>query len=34
MNQLFVSFKERKLEKDIERGSKKALKKIRKDSMK
>ncbi len=34
MNQLFVSFKERKLERDIERGSKKALKKIRKDSMK
>lgn len=34
MNQLFTSFKERKLEKDIERGSKKALKKIRKDSMK
>ena len=34
MNQLFVSFKERKLEKDIKRGSKKALKKIRKDSMK
>lgn len=34
MNQLFISFKERKLTKDIERGSKKALKKIRKDSMK
>ena len=34
MNQLFISFKERKLAKDIERGSKKALKKIRKDSMK
>ena len=30
MNQLFVSFKERKLERDIERGSKKALKEIRK----
>ena len=30
MNQLFVSFKERKLERDIERGSKKALKQIRK----
>lgn len=30
MNQIFVSFKERKLERDIERGSKKALKKIRK----
>lgn len=34
MNQLFISFKERKLAKDIERGSKKALKKIRKDLMK
>lgn len=32
LNQLFVSFKERKLERDIERGSKKALKKIRKES--
>lgn len=32
MNQIFVSFKERKLEHDIERGSKKALKKIRKES--
>lgn len=32
MNQLFVAFKERKLERDIERGSKKALKKIRKES--
>lgn len=31
MNQLFVSFKDRKLERDIERGSKKALKKIRKE---
>ena len=31
MNQLFTSFKERKLEHDIERGSKKALKKIRKE---
>ena len=30
LNQIFVSFKERKLERDIERGSKKALKKIRK----
>lgn len=30
LNQLFVSFKERKLNKDIERGSKKALKDIRK----
>lgn len=30
LNQLFVSFKERKLNKDIERGSKKALKEIRK----
>lgn len=33
LNQLFVSFKERKLERDIERGSKKALKKIRKESL-
>lgn len=32
LNQIFVSFKERKLEHDIERGSKKALKKIRKES--
>lgn len=32
LNQLFVSFKERKLERDIERGSKKALKQIRKES--
>lgn len=31
MNQLFVSFKERKLEHDIERGSKKALKRIQKE---
>ena len=31
LNQLFVSFKERKHERDIERGSKKALKKIRKE---
>lgn len=30
MNQIFVSFKERKLEHDIERGSKKALKMIKK----
>ena len=30
LNQIFISFKERKLERDIERGSKKALKKIRK----
>lgn len=30
LNQIFVSYKERKLERDIERGSKKALKKIRK----
>lgn len=28
LNQIFVSFKDRKLEKDIERGSKKAIKKI------
>ncbi|MGN0143729.1 MAG: endonuclease MutS2, partial [Clostridium sp.] len=32
LNQIFVSYKERKLEHDIERGSKKALKKIRKES--
>lgn len=32
LSQLFVSYKERKLERDIERGSKKALKKIRKES--
>ena len=31
MKQLFVSFKERKLEHDIERGSKKALKRIQKE---
>lgn len=31
LNQLFVSFKERKLTRDIERGSKKALKEIRKN---
>ena len=31
LNQLFSSFKERKLERDIERGSKKALKRFRKD---
>lgn len=30
LNQLFISFKERKLERDIERGSKKALKKLKK----
>ncbi|MBW6408856.1 endonuclease MutS2 [Clostridium weizhouense] len=30
LNQLFIEFKERKLKKDIERGSKKALRKIRK----
>ena len=34
LNQLFVSYKERKLEHDINRGSKKALKKIRKESFK
>ncbi|MDW8800225.1 endonuclease MutS2 [Clostridium sp. A1-XYC3] len=34
LNQLFVSYRERKLERDIERGSKKALKKIRKESLK
>ena len=32
LNQLFISFKERKLEHDIERGSRKALKKIQKES--
>ena len=32
LNQLFISYKERKLEHDIERGSKKALKKIKKES--
>ena len=32
-NQLFISYKERKLEHDISRGSKKALKKIRKNSI-
>lgn len=32
MNQLFVSYKDRKLEHDIERGSKKALKKIHKEA--
>ena len=31
LNSLFISYKERKLEKDIKRGSKKALKKIQKD---
>ncbi len=31
LNSLFVSFKDRKLQKDIERGSKKALKKIQKE---
>lgn len=30
LNQIFVSFKERKMERDIERGSKKALKEIKK----
>lgn len=34
LNQLFVSFKERKLERDIERGSKKALKKLKKNHLK
>ncbi|PPK45968.1 hypothetical protein BD821_11850 [Clostridium algidicarnis DSM 15099] len=32
LNQLFISYKERKLEKDIERGSKKALKEIKKET--
>ncbi|OSA96383.1 UNVERIFIED_ORG: mannonate oxidoreductase [Clostridium botulinum] len=31
LNQLFVSFKERKLDKDLKRGSKKAIKKFRKE---
>lgn len=31
MNQLFISYKKRKFERDIERGSKKALKKLRKE---
>ena len=31
LNSLFVSFEDRKLEKDIARGSKKALKKIQKE---
>ena len=31
LNQLFISFKRRKFERDIERGSKKALKKLRKE---
>ena len=31
LNSLFVSFKDRKLEKDIARGSKNALKKIQKE---
>ncbi|SFC88339.1 endonuclease MutS2 [Clostridium uliginosum] len=34
LNQLFIIYKERKLEKDIERGSKKALKKIKKETLK
>ena len=34
LNQLFVSYKERKLEHDIERGSKKALKKLKKERSK
>lgn len=34
LNQLFVGFKERKLERDIERGSKKALKKVKKSHLK
>lgn len=33
LNQIFVSYKERKLERDIERGSKKALKKIKKEGI-
>ena len=31
LNSLFVSYSDRKLERDIERGSKKALKKIQKE---
>jgi len=34
LNQIFIAYKERKLEHDIERGSKKALKKIKKESQK
>ncbi|NFD78249.1 endonuclease MutS2 [Clostridium botulinum] len=34
LNQLFISYKERKLEKDIKRGSKKALKRIKKETFK
>ncbi|WP_029452858.1 endonuclease MutS2 [Clostridium algidicarnis] len=34
LNQLFISYKERKLEKDIERGSKKVLKEIKKETSK
>lgn len=34
LNQLFISYKERKLEKDIKRGSKKALKRIEKETLK
>lgn len=33
LNQLFVSYKDRKLERDIERGSKKALKKLKKEGL-
>ena len=33
LTQLFVSYKDRKLERDIERGSKKALKKLRKEGL-
>lgn len=33
LNQLFVSYKDRKLERDIERGSKKALKKLKKEHL-
>ena len=33
LNQLFISFKERKLKRDIERGSKKGLKKFRKEQI-
>lgn len=34
LNQIFINYKERKLERDIERGSKKALKEIKKNHLK
>ena len=33
LNGSFVSYKDRKLERDIQRGSKKALKKLRKEGL-